>query len=81
MSGAEVTVLATHGGFFRRAACALGLHEVRELLAPFDGGPGSIRFCRWCGQSDDPRWDWACTQHRGDLGGWISFVVYRGALA
>ena len=82
MSGVEVMVLAIHGGYFRRTACALGMHDVRGVPSLCDGsGPESFRACRWCGGSDDPRWDWAFTSHRGDLGAGISFVVYRGALA
>ena len=76
MTAAEVTVVAMGGARLRRLACALGLHQPREGPAP-SGGPTTIRFCIWCGESSDRRWSWVYTEHRWDLGPWISFVKYR----
>ncbi len=83
MSASEVTVLAFGGRTLRRAACALGLHGVKEGPVP-GTGPTSIRFCIWCGLSNDPRWCWVWTNHRSDLdsrGRTVSLVTYREAVA
>ena len=73
----EVVVRATHGGPLQRAACILGLHLVRELPSPARGGPRSIRFCWWCGESDDPRWVWRYTLHLPQTDETVSLVHYR----
>ncbi len=79
MTAAEVTVLVFGGGVLRRLACALRIHRTREGPVPCDG-PLSIRYCIWCGESDDWRWTWAWTTHRFDLGQ-VSLVRYREARA
>ena len=78
--GSEGTVLAFSGHFLRRSACALGIHMVHEYPFPARAGPPSIRYCIWCGESDDKRWSWVGTDHRFDLGGSMSLIRYREAV-
>ena len=75
MTAAEVTVLVFRGGALRRLACGFGIHQVKEGPVPREV-PLSIRYCIWCGESDDPRWEWAWTTHQFDLGQ-VSLVRYR----
>ena len=79
VSAAEVTVVGYGGGVLRLLACALGIHKDKEGPIPSDSGPRSIRYCISCGESDDARWSWAWTEHRGDLGEGIRLVKYREA--
>ena len=69
----EVTVFAFGGRFPRRVACALGLHQMHERPVQ----PASIRYCIWCGETDDARWSWVYTDHRVECGRWVSRVRYR----
>ena len=73
----EVTVLAFGGRFSRRFACALRLHKMKESPAPSSAGPASIRYCIWCGETDDASWRWVYTDHRVEYGRWVSRVRYR----
>ena len=77
----EVTVIAYGGRILRRAACALGIHKAKTGPAPEEAIANSIRFCIWCGESDDARWSWVGTDHRYDLGRGVSLVRYREAVA
>lgn len=77
----EVTVVTFGGRALRQLACALGIHQTKTGPVPGTSGPTSIRYCIWCGESDDPRWEWAFTSHRWDLGPGIAFVQYREAVA
>ncbi len=73
----EVTVFAIGGRFPRRVACVLGLHAMKEGSAPPSAGPASIRYCIWCGETDDAGWSWVYTDHRVECGRWVSRVRYR----
>ena len=77
----EVTVVAFHGRILRRAACALGIHKAKTGPVLMEAGPTSIRYCTWCGESDDARWKWVGTDHRYDLGPRVALVTYREARA
>ncbi len=71
---ASVTV--RYGGFWRRAACAVGTRaEALSVLAGSAEGPACLRYCEACEDSRDQRWVWIWSDHDGS----VSVVHYRAA--